>query len=674
MQAPGVGTAWRVHPLDGAVLWFDPRTGTRVRWEGPETRAFRRRAPRVVLFGVTNRCNLRCHFCSRDAGAASDWTEEDAFEILADLSEAGVLEVAFGGGEPLLFPGFESLLARLRAETPLAVHFTTNGVLLDPDRARRLTKLVGEIRLSIYADNPWEIRARELAAIGARFGANVIVTPALLRTLPDLLERLAGLACRDVAILGYVGPDPAMQLSTAQRAELAQVLEQSPISTRISVCFGDNLHPLPRLSGGDCGAGTDFVVLTSDRRLSSCSFSRTSIPVESARDVLDVWRARSTALTSPVPLYGCTRTGDGEEDAAWGVRIWRSFSANNSGECVLVGRFEKVEDAERYVTDLLPGFDPGERFSEAWKELLASEGVRPSEGEHAPDSIAFAGRSVLLHTEFAVDDDYPSLRELLWKRGGRAVYSGIHEHEPVALLTGIRTRTETVEEFTRRGPNMYGLIPVNGWEGDTSLARQIEQLEERAAEVGGPFSAELVVAGRHPNWSKVLSRTFGRRRRERLWARFPTAEAAGGYARTLGPQLQCYEASQCLLLEADHIPPRAGLMVHRHGGVAEVFTTPRLRLTASFFRRTSQLAVEPDLVREGLLHRIRGFVDDDEHVDVTSARADVAVAEICTRAPGPVIVAMTELAASRGLSVWIEARSEDVLAAAIERITSDLAL
>ena len=62
---------WRAHPLDGAMLWFDPRTGRSVRFDAPETRELRRVAPRVVMFAITNRCNLACSFCSRVSWAAA---------------------------------------------------------------------------------------------------------------------------------------------------------------------------------------------------------------------------------------------------------------------------------------------------------------------------------------------------------------------------------------------------------------------------------------------------------------------------------------------------------------------------------------------------------------------------------------------------------------------------
>ncbi len=62
---------FRAFPLDGALLFFQPSSGTSLRIENGRTHSFRRQAPRVVMFGITNHCNLRCSSCSRDTARAS---------------------------------------------------------------------------------------------------------------------------------------------------------------------------------------------------------------------------------------------------------------------------------------------------------------------------------------------------------------------------------------------------------------------------------------------------------------------------------------------------------------------------------------------------------------------------------------------------------------------------
>jgi hypothetical protein len=125
--------------------------------------------------------------------------------MLADLAQAGVLEVAFGGGEPWAFRGFADLLRRLYDETPLAVSFTTNGIALT--RAR-----LQAIRGSLWAVPPLVVRRQRLATevallaeTGARFGVNYLVTPARMAELEAVVLRLVGLGVVTVLLLSYKG-------------------------------------------------------------------------------------------------------------------------------------------------------------------------------------------------------------------------------------------------------------------------------------------------------------------------------------------------------------------------------------------------------------------------------------------------------------------------------------
>ena len=151
--------SWRRHDLDGAELHFDRETGTNVliRSEGTESRS--RLAPRVLQVALHSRCNLKCSFCYRDAKAENLLTADFLTGFLRDAAAWGVLEVAFGGGEPLMFPGFVPLVRRLHRETSLAVSFTTNGSLLDQVDLCGLERATAEIRLSVYEADVATVRS-----------------------------------------------------------------------------------------------------------------------------------------------------------------------------------------------------------------------------------------------------------------------------------------------------------------------------------------------------------------------------------------------------------------------------------------------------------------------------------------------------------------------------------
>jgi MoaA/NifB/PqqE/SkfB family radical SAM enzyme len=303
----------RRFPLDGALLLFDRDSGLCALCNGPETAELRQQAPRFVQFGITNACNLACSFCSRDQRATSRWTVESAFELLAELAAAGVLEVAFGGGEPFAFRRLPELICRLHDETPLAVNLTTNGTLLSAALLRSIAGKYGQIRLSLYDDNDWRRTLALLVDERARFGVNYLVTPARLDGLEAMVLELVGRGCVDILLLSYNGRDAGLHLASADTRELARRVQQlagalrGRCAIKLDVCWGERMDAVPRLfTPGDCGAGREFVVITSDRKLQPCSFHHLAYPIETAADVLRLWR-EAKAMSGPALDPGCAR-------------------------------------------------------------------------------------------------------------------------------------------------------------------------------------------------------------------------------------------------------------------------------------------------------------------------------------------------------------------------------
>lgn len=84
---------------------------------------------------LTDRCNLRCTYCMPAEGLA--WmprqellTDDEVLRLVTvAVRELGVRSVRFTGGEPLLRPGLESIIAGTRAlSDEIDIALTTNGV------------------------------------------------------------------------------------------------------------------------------------------------------------------------------------------------------------------------------------------------------------------------------------------------------------------------------------------------------------------------------------------------------------------------------------------------------------------------------------------------------------------------------------------------------------------
>lgn len=111
-------------------------------------------APYALTAELTHRCPLHCAYCSNPLELQKRENELGTAEWLRVLEEAadlGVVHVHFTGGEPLLRPDLEALVARSR-ELGLFVNLITSGVGLTRERVRRLAEAgVDSLQLSVQA-------------------------------------------------------------------------------------------------------------------------------------------------------------------------------------------------------------------------------------------------------------------------------------------------------------------------------------------------------------------------------------------------------------------------------------------------------------------------------------------------------------------------------------------
>ncbi|MCB9596343.1 MAG: radical SAM protein [Sandaracinaceae bacterium] len=654
----------RVHALDGALLLFRPATGDSIRVDAPETRGLRRSAPRAVFFGLSHACNLRCGFCSRDATLPDRWSADEAVALLRALADAGVLEVAFGGGEPLAYAGFLDLLRRLHDETRLALHFTTNGALVDAPTARALASLVGEVRVSIYDGEDWVRPIETLTAAGARTAANLLVTPASLDALPGTLSDLAALGCADVALLRYVGPDPSSHLAEADWARLEHAVRAAPLPVRLSRCFADRLPRLPRLfaAGADCGAGHDFLVIDPDRTFRACSFHEERRPFRDAQDLLAQYRAASMAAAG---RDGCARPLPAWSVFSPGVRVYRGFASNNSGDTVLVARFASV-DEPRELAERIAGLE-SDQTREEWRRVLEGEGCDLDLVHYAP-RVEPVGRT-LLATGVDAGDALAGLRAMVERRGAEVLYTAVHVHEPATLLVGVGAATAEVEaslraadatDVQRHGGALLATFGDPAWDRDLATARTIGQ----AARV--PVAAELVATRDAQRLVDALKSPLGDLDPAYFQAWFWSEERARAFADHLDGTFSL--AGSTVLLDVTRFRKRLAVRVQEAGGMSSWLPRGPVRVRASLYRRDYREGPLPPEEVDAALLATGGskwpFTLDAEY-RTTSAR-------LVTGAPHDPIAALARAAAHLDVRLALGLEPERPLAHAVGRVRHEL--
>lgn len=118
------------------------------------------RGLRDLRISVIDRCNLRCRYCMPKESFGADFPFLPSSRLLGFdqivravriLTGLGVDKIRLTGGEPLIRRHLEDLVARIAGLGVRDIALTTNGLLLDAGKARRL-KAAGLGRVTVSLD------------------------------------------------------------------------------------------------------------------------------------------------------------------------------------------------------------------------------------------------------------------------------------------------------------------------------------------------------------------------------------------------------------------------------------------------------------------------------------------------------------------------------------------
>jgi MoaA/NifB/PqqE/SkfB family radical SAM enzyme len=111
------------------------------------------------------RCNLACEYCNEYDDVSKPVPLETMYQRLDRLAELGTTVITISGGEPLLHPELDDIIARIRKHGMIA-GMITNGYLLTADRIKRLNR-AGLDHLQISIDNvmPDEVSKKSLKVL-----------------------------------------------------------------------------------------------------------------------------------------------------------------------------------------------------------------------------------------------------------------------------------------------------------------------------------------------------------------------------------------------------------------------------------------------------------------------------------------------------------------------------
>lgn len=122
----------------------------------------------VIVWNITQRCNLKCVHCyahAKNISFDSELSTTQGKSLLDDLATFGVPVILFSGGEPLTRKDLPEL-AEYAVKKGMRAVISTNGTLITPEKAQTLKK-IGLSYVGISLDGMEEINDRFRGVKGA---------------------------------------------------------------------------------------------------------------------------------------------------------------------------------------------------------------------------------------------------------------------------------------------------------------------------------------------------------------------------------------------------------------------------------------------------------------------------------------------------------------------------
>jgi MoaA/NifB/PqqE/SkfB family radical SAM enzyme len=161
------------------------------------------RHPLLAHIIPIRRCNLACTYCNEFDDFSDSVPTEEMFRRIDRLGAFGTSIITISGGEPLLHPDLDAIIARIRKNGIIA-GLITNGYLLVKERIERLNR-AGLEYLQISIDNaiPDEVSKKSLKVLDAKL---------------ELLAEHAEFHVNINSVLGSGVKNPEDALKVARRA------------------------------------------------------------------------------------------------------------------------------------------------------------------------------------------------------------------------------------------------------------------------------------------------------------------------------------------------------------------------------------------------------------------------------------------------------------------------
>lgn len=271
--------------------------------------------PALISWNLTRACNLACGHCYLGARQASpdELTTDEGLDILRQIEGAGAEMVILSGGEPLLRPDLQALVAE-GARRGLTMVLGTNGCLLDEASASGLASAgLRGAGISLDSVRPqahdafrgipgaWAAALRGLAAC-QRAGIPVVLQATVLPWNCYEVEDLVALAVEKGAwginfyFLVCTGRGETMTNITPEQywqslRAIHRAQDRYPKTAVRARCAPQLVaEETPGLSGAGCMAGDSYARITPEGDLTPCPYLPLTAGNLRRAGLSEIWR------------------------------------------------------------------------------------------------------------------------------------------------------------------------------------------------------------------------------------------------------------------------------------------------------------------------------------------------------------------------------------------------
>lgn len=284
--------------------------------------ARKKTSPFSVYFSVTNRCHLKCWYCSNPGSGRDDLPFDTLARAIGQAQDLGAACIGFTGGEPLLRGDLERLVSG--ADDRSYKLLFTSGRGLDAARAASLKKAgLTAVVVSLDSHVPAEhnanrnsasAHAEAVSALKSSIGAglysaiSMVITKDILYSgrIYDFIKFAGSLGVHEIRILR---PKPCGRVikgnfELLEEKDVAKFVElQYEINRDASLPVIMSLPHIGTINNFGCSAGRTHVYVSADGDVCPCDFVPMGFGSIASESFGDVY-ARMTK-SFPSPSHGC---------------------------------------------------------------------------------------------------------------------------------------------------------------------------------------------------------------------------------------------------------------------------------------------------------------------------------------------------------------------------------